>query len=70
VKLGDFIKAIEMNLGKKAIIQYQPMQAGDVRKTWADITSLRNYTGITPKTPVETGIRSFISWYRSFYSQG
>ncbi|MBN1789469.1 MAG: NAD-dependent epimerase [Bacteroidales bacterium] len=63
VKLMDFIHAIEENTGKKAIIEYMPMQAGDVRRTWADVSELSKTTGHVPDTRVEEGLRSFYSWY-------
>ena len=63
VKLMDFIHAIEDNLGKKAIIEFLPMQAGDVRKTWADTQKLLIDFSIHPQTTVHVGINAFISWY-------
>jgi len=68
VKLTDFIEAIEQALGKKAQRQLMPIQPGDVEKTWADVTSLKEEYGYNPDTPVETGIRRFVDWYREYYS--
>jgi UDP-glucuronate 4-epimerase len=67
VKLMDFIHAIEENLGKKAIIEYLPMQAGDVRKTWADVEELQSIYEFKPKYGTEYGIREFIHWFKRFY---
>jgi UDP-glucuronate 4-epimerase len=64
VKLMDFIHAIEENLGKKAIIEYLPMQAGDVRKTWADVEELTINYQYTPKYNVDYGIKNFVKWYK------
>jgi UDP-glucuronate 4-epimerase len=67
VKLMNFIKAIEENLGLKAIIEYKPMQAGDVRKTWADVERIGSTFNYRPACSVEYGIKQFIIWYRDFY---
>jgi UDP-glucuronate 4-epimerase len=65
-ELLDFISEIEKNLGKKAVINFLPMQAGDVPATVADIGKLANL-GYTPKTNIDAGIRNFIAWYREYY---
>ncbi len=67
VPLLDFIAAIEKAAGKKAKITFLPMQAGDVAATYADITELKVATGFEPTTPLDEGIRRFVSWYRGFY---
>jgi UDP-glucuronate 4-epimerase len=65
-ELLDFISEIEKNLGKKAVINFLPMQAGDVPATVADIGKLATL-GYTPKTNIDAGIRKFIMWYREYY---
>ncbi|MCD6598237.1 MAG: NAD-dependent epimerase [Bacteroidales bacterium] len=67
VKLMDFIHAIEKALGKKAEIQYQPMQPGDVKKSWADVEDLIRDFNYSPDTDIVTGVNSFIEWYQEFY---
>jgi UDP-glucuronate 4-epimerase len=67
VKLMDFIHSIETALGKKAIIDFQPMQAGDVSKTWADVSKLEENTGYKPNCSIEKGIANFIAWYSHYY---
>ena len=67
VKLTSFIEAIEKALGRKAKRKMMPMQAGDVEKTWADVTSLKQDYNYNPGTPVEDGIRRFVEWYRDYY---
>jgi len=67
VKLLDFVKAIEESLGKKAIINFLPMQNGDVPATWANVDDLANDLGFKPHTSVSEGVRNFINWYLSFY---
>jgi UDP-glucuronate 4-epimerase len=68
VKLMDFIHCIESTLGKKAIIEFQPMQAGDVSRTWADVDHLEKDTGYRPQHSVEEGIGKFVKWYLKYYS--
>jgi UDP-glucuronate 4-epimerase len=66
VKLMDFIRAIEKNLDKKALIEYMPMQAGDVRKTWANVDGLGEDFNYKPSFSVEQGIERFVTWYKGF----
>jgi len=68
VKLQHFIEAIERALGKKAKKKYLPIQPGDVLKTFADVTSLREEIGYRPNTPVKEGVARFVEWYKKFYS--
>ncbi|HET9279416.1 MAG TPA: NAD-dependent epimerase [Flavitalea sp.] len=66
-ELVEFIKAIETELGKKAIKEYLPMQAGDVPATHADISNLTADTGYSPKFSVQQGVKQFISWYKDYF---
>lgn len=65
-ELMDFIAEIEKNIGKKAVINYKPMQPGDVVATVADIAKLQKL-GYNPKTNIDTGIKKFVEWYREYY---
>jgi UDP-glucuronate 4-epimerase len=67
VLLLDYIGVLEEKLGKRAIQQMRPMQAGDVRSTQADVTLLEEAVGFRPATPVSTGIERFVAWYRDYY---
>jgi UDP-glucuronate 4-epimerase len=67
VPLMDFVHAIEDALGKKAEIDYLPLQAGDVPATYADVNDLIADTGFKPATPVPDGIQKFVDWYRGYY---
>ena len=67
VKLSKYIEAIEMALGKKAIKEMLPMQAGDVPDTFADVSALVRQVGYKPATTVEQGVASFVDWYRAYY---
>ncbi|MDA9313365.1 GDP-mannose 4,6-dehydratase [Amylibacter sp.] len=66
-RLEDFISALENSLGKRAIKNYLPMQAGDVPATWADTSLLTNLTDYKPDTQIEDGIQQFVNWYINYY---
>ncbi len=65
-KLKDFIEVIESSIGKKAIINYLPMQPGDVFETYADITESARDLNFKPKTTIQEGIPKFVEWYRDY----
>jgi UDP-glucuronate 4-epimerase len=67
-KLLDFVGVLEGHLGLKASLQMEPMQAGDVTHTFADIEASRRDLGFEPVTPVEAGLKSFVGWYRSYHA--
>ena len=67
VELTDFIAAIEAAVGKTARKEMREMQAGDVPATYADIDDLVRDVGFRPDTPLETGIRRFVEWFRDYY---
>ena len=69
VKLIDFIRAIETALGKKATLNYLPMQAGDVEKTYADIESTQRDFGFAPTMQIQEGLKHFVDWYLKYYPQ-
>lgn len=68
VQLIEYIGAIEVALGKTAIKEMLPLQAGDVPNTYADSSALSMATGYKPDTPVMVGVKKFVDWYRSYYS--
>lgn len=65
--LMDYIAALEAALGREAVKNYLPMQAGDVPATSADTTELDAWVGFKPATPVREGVARFVAWYRGFY---
>ncbi len=67
VPLLDFVDAIEKALGRKAIRNMMPMQAGDVPATWADAGLLNELTGYVPTTDIRHGVQAFVDWYRDYY---
>jgi len=67
VQLMRYIEVLEKCLGKKAILDLLPMQAGDVPATSANTGALEAAVGFRPDTKVETGIARFVEWYKSYY---
>jgi len=67
VELTRFIAAIESSLGRKAVLDLQPMQPGDVPATAADVADLQRDVGFSPSTAIEDGVARFVSWYRDYY---
>lgn len=61
--LATLIHLLEHHLGKAAIIDRQPLQAGDVSITYADISKARKLLGYNPQTKVSEGIPNFVAWY-------
>ena len=64
VSLKEMVETIENALGKKAILDIQPMQPGDVDKTYADISKAKAMIGYDPQTNFSEGIRKFVEWYK------
>lgn len=64
--LMDFIAVLENSIGMKAEMIMDPMQPGDVKETFADITASQRDLGFEPMTSIEVGIPRFIDWYRRF----
>jgi len=67
VELMDFVQALEQALGKTAVKEFLPMQAGDVLATHADVSELREATGFRPSTSVAEGVARFVAWYQEYF---
>jgi len=65
--LMDYVAAIEKAVGKKAEIELLPMQAGDVKETYADIEETTKLTGYKPTTSINEGIPKYVAWFKDFY---
>ncbi|MBD3768084.1 MAG: capsular biosynthesis protein CpsI, partial [Gammaproteobacteria bacterium] len=50
----------------QAVRNHLPMQAGDVPRTFADVSDLMEDVGFKPATEIETGIGRFMEWYKAF----
>jgi UDP-glucuronate 4-epimerase len=66
-QLMDMIGLLEKELGKKAKIDFQPIQPGDVKESFADIKSSGQKLDYVPKTTINDGIPKFIQWYKEYY---
>ena len=64
VELRELIALLETALGRKAAIDRQPLQPGDVPQTFADITKARRLLGYNPQTQIEAGLGKFVEWFR------
>ena len=64
VSLSELIALLERELGRKARLDRQPPQPGDVPQTYADVTKARRLLGYDPQTPIEEGIRRFVEWFK------
>ncbi|MDA1502284.1 NAD-dependent epimerase [Bacillus cereus group sp. TH43LC] len=67
VELISFINTLEKIIGKKANIEFMPMQSGDVVATYADIRELQDDTDFVPSTNIEIGLQKFVDWYKEYY---
>ena len=67
VNLMEYISVIEEYLDRKAKVNLQPMQQGDVRATFADIDDINAAVGFKPTTSIREGIPKFIKWFKDYY---
>ena len=65
-QLMDMISLLEKELGIKAKIDFQPMQIGDVKESFAEIKHSQEKLGYSPKTSIENGIPKFIEWFKGY----
>ncbi len=67
IKLLEFIKFLEDEIGISSIKKYYPMQSGDVIDTFCDNTKIAKYTNYIPKITINEGIKKFVNWYKEYY---
>jgi UDP-glucuronate 4-epimerase len=67
VQLMDYINALEKTIGKKAKINFLPLQLGDVPDTYANVDNLKIKFNYKPSTSVIKGISNFVEWYKDYY---
>jgi UDP-glucuronate 4-epimerase len=63
VQVLDFIQTLERAIGVRAVLDFQPMQPGDVPATHADTSKLHDWVGYKPTTSLEAGLHEFAQWY-------
>ena len=64
----DYIKALEISLGKKAEKELLPLQPGDVPDTYADVDDLVEQFGYKPSMSVNQGVENFALWYKKYHN--
>lgn len=67
-ELMPFIKTIEKSLGKKAKINYTPIQPGDVPETFGDIEKSRKLLDYNPSVEIQEGVSNFVAWYKKYFN--
>ncbi len=65
--LMKVVALLEEACGKKAQIDFQPIQPGDVPATYANIDAIRNDLGYAPTTSIEVGVPNFVRWYKDYH---
>ncbi len=68
-ELMHLIAVLEEACGRKAEIDFQPMQPGDVHATFADISAIAQDIGFAPSTGIESGVPRFVAWYRDYHAR-
>ena len=66
VKILEFIKILESKLNKKAVIEFAPLQLGDVRNTFSSIKRASEKYKFSPHVSVSEGLEEYIKWYLSY----
>lgn len=67
VNLMDYIKMLEKEIGKEAVLEFADAQPGDMLDTLSDTSRLRDDFGFAPRVPLEQGIKRFVEWYKGYY---
>ena len=61
------VQLLEEATGKKALADPQPMQIGDVKQTFADVSAIQRDHGFRPSTTIDEGVPRFVAWYREYH---
>jgi UDP-glucuronate 4-epimerase len=65
--LTHYVAVLEAAIGRKAIIELAPMQPGDVKETYADITAIQRDFGFQPRTSIVDGVPRFVAWFKAYH---
>ena len=65
--LMQVVTLLEEATGRKALLDPRPMQAGDVKETYADISAIERDHGFAPRTSIDEGVPRFVDWYREYH---
>ena len=66
-ELMRMVGLLEEATGRRAVIDFQPMQAGDVKDTFADISAIQRDHGFEPSTTIDAGIPRFVDWFKEYH---
>ena len=61
------VELLERETGREAIRDPQPMQVGDVKETFADISAIERDHGFKPATSIDDGVPRFVQWYKEYH---
>jgi UDP-glucuronate 4-epimerase len=62
------VDLLEQATGRKALLSPEPMQPGDVKETFADLSAIERDHGFTPATTIDEGVPMFVAWYRDYHA--
>ncbi len=66
-ELMRMVGLIEKATGRKAEVEYHPLQPGDVKDTFADISAIQSDHGFEPTTSIDEGIPRFVEWFKAYH---
>src|SRR4051794_21037837 len=61
------VELLEQATGRKALVSPEPMQPGDVKETFADISAIEHDHDFKPVTSIDEGVPKFVAWYRDYH---
>lgn len=67
VPLMEFIRVIEASVGRKAQVEFGPMEPGEMQKTYAEVDDLRAAVGFSPETTIYEGVPRFVEWFKEYH---
>jgi UDP-glucuronate 4-epimerase len=66
-ELMRVVGLLEQETGRKAELDFKPMQPGDVKDTFADISAIQRDHGFQPTTSIDEGIPRFVQWFKEYH---
>ena len=66
-ELMRMVGLLEQATGRKAVVEFKPMQPGDVKDTFADISAIQRDHGFEPSTTIDMGIPRFVEWFKAYH---
>ena len=66
-ELMRMVGLLEEATGRQAVIEFKPMQPGDVKDTFADISAIQRDHGFEPSTTIDVGIPRFVDWFKQYH---